>query len=158
MFSDKNKRRGATAHDPAVTILTSNCQFNGKLYCKGASRIGGKIEGQVISEGLLIIEEEAEVKANIIVDEVIVQGQISGTLQAHKRVELRETSRFQGEIVSPALIIREGAQFDGRAAMSNDTVDLEPANQETGNTAEPQLNPNNESANRRIPDVTIANN
>lgn len=155
MFSDKNKRRGATAHDPAVTILTSNCRFNGKLYCKGASRIGGKIEGQVISEGLLIIEEEAEVKANIIVDEVIVQGQISGTLQAHKRVELRETSRFHGEIVSPALVIHEGAQFDGRAAMSNDTVDLEPTND---STAEPQLNPNNESSNRRIPDVTIASN
>ena len=155
MFSDKNKRRGATAHDSAVTILTSNCRFNGKLYCKGASRIGGKIEGQVISEGLLIIEGEAEVKANIIVDEVIVQGQINGTLQAHKRVELRETSKFQGEIVSPALIIREGAQFDGRAAMSNDN--LEPAKQVTDdNTVEPQLSPNNEPSNRRIPDVTIA--
>ena len=154
MFSDKNKRRGATAHDPAVTILTSNCRFNGKLYCKGASRIGGKIEGQVISEGLLIIEEEAEVKANIIVDEVIVQGQISGSLQAHKRVELRETSKFQGEIVSPALIIREGAQFDGRAAMTSEA--LEPVDRDTANNAEPQLSPNNESSNRRIPDVTIA--
>lgn len=156
MFSDKNKRRGATAHDPAVTILTSNCRFNGKLYCKGASRIGGRIEGQVISEGLLIIEEEAEVKANIIVDEVIVQGQINGTLQANKRVELRETSRFHGEIISPALIIREGAQFNGRATMSTDTVELEPANRAMENTAEPQLNPNTESTNRGIPDVTIA--
>ena len=156
MFSDKNKRRGATAHDPAVTILTSNCRFNGKLYCKGASRIGGKIEGQVISEGLLIIEEEAEVKANIVVDEVIVQGQISGTLQAHKRVELRETSRFHGEIVSPALVIHEGAQFDGRAAMTSEA--LEPVNRDADNNAEPQLSPNNESSNRRIPDVTIASN
>ena len=54
VFSDKKqngKRRGATYHESAVTILTPGCHFSGKLYCKGSSRIGGRIEGEIVSEG-----------------------------------------------------------------------------------------------------------
>lgn len=155
--SGGKKRKGAVAGDPAVTILTSSCHFEGKLYCKGASRIGGRIQGKVISEGLLIIEEEAKMNAEIVVDEVVVQGQVSGKLRATKRVELRETSRFQGEITSPALIIREGAHFDGRVTMMGagaEVVDAaEPA------STEPELHPGHElpDSSGKIPDVTIVN-
>ena len=154
----KSKRKGAVAGDPAVTILTSSCHFEGKLYCKGASRIGGRIQGKVISEGLLIIEEEARLNAEIVVDEVVVQGQVSGKLRATKRVELRETSRFQGEITSPALIIREGAQFDGRVTMAETNTELADAKLADAGS-EPELHPGHElpDSGGKIPDVTIVN-
>ena len=47
--ANKNKRKGASAGGVAVTILTSGCHFEGKLYCKGASRIGGQIQGKIVS-------------------------------------------------------------------------------------------------------------
>lgn len=101
----------------AVTILTTGCHFNGKLFCRGSSRIGGKIEGQVVSEGLLIIEEEAVILAEVKADEVIIQGQVKGKLIATSRVELCDTCQFDGDISAPVLIIREGAQFNGRSTM-----------------------------------------
>lgn len=101
----------------AVTILTSGCHFSGKLFCRGSSRIGGKIEGQVVSEGLLIIEEEAVITAEIKADEVIIQGQVKGKLVATSRVELCDTCHFDGDISAPVLIVREGAQFNGRSTM-----------------------------------------
>ena len=51
--------------DFAVAIITEGCNFEGKLYCKGATRIGGKVDGEIISEGLLIIEE-GEIKKNVL--------------------------------------------------------------------------------------------
>ena len=48
------------------------------------SRIGGKIEGEVISEGTLI-EEDALVEAAIQAEEVIIQGQV-GQLEASDKV------------------------------------------------------------------------
>lgn len=101
----------------AVTILTSGCHFSGKLYCRGASRIGGRIEGQIVSEGLLIIEEEAIITAEIKAEEVIIQGRVDGKLHATGRVELSSSSFFAGDIVTPILVVREGAQFNGHSSM-----------------------------------------
>lgn len=160
MFSDakavhkkNSKRRGATVRDAAVTILTSGCHFEGKLYCKGTSRIGGKVKGTIISEGLLIIEEEAQLAANIVVDEIVVLGNVSGELRAKKRVELHPGSVFIGEISSPTLVVREGAQFDGRSVMAeacDKAVELpQPTN------SEPEVKPDKEEEVGSLPDVAI---
>lgn len=121
MFNDKkkqNKRRGASFHESAVTILTPGCHFNGKLYCRGSSRIGGKVEGEIVSEGVLIIEEEATINAAVKADEVIIQGKVCGRLHATGRVELTQSSQFEGDIITPSLVICEGAQFNGHTTMS----------------------------------------
>jgi len=115
--NDKSRRTGNPKDTNAVTILTSGCHFNGKLYTKGASRIGGKIEGFIVSEGLLVVEEEAEIFAEIKAEEVIIQGKVKGKLVASGRVELCPTAEFEGDITTSSLIIREGAQFNGRASM-----------------------------------------
>ncbi|MFK7872926.1 MAG: polymer-forming cytoskeletal protein [Oligoflexales bacterium] len=120
VFNDKKnsaKRRGANFHESAVTILTPGCHFNGKLYCRGSSRIGGRIEGEIVSEGLLIVEEEAHISACIQAEEAIIQGKVSGTLKASGRVELADRCCFDGDIITPALVIHEGAQFNGKTSM-----------------------------------------
>ena len=117
--SNAQKRRGASFHESAVTILTPGCHFNGKLYCKGSSRIGGKIEGEIVSEGLLIIEEEAMIIAKIKADEAVIQGQVKGRLEANCRVKLAASSRFDGDIITPSLVISEGAQFNGHTTMKS---------------------------------------
>lgn len=110
-------KKGASARDTAVTILTSGCHFEGKLYCRGSSRIAGKIEGQIVSEGILIVEEEAVIFANIVADEAVIQGRVRGRIEAKTRVELCSTCDFDGELVTPSLIVQEGARFSGRATM-----------------------------------------
>ena len=117
-------RKGAT-RDSAVTILTSGCHFSGKLFCRGSSRIAGRIEGQLVSEGLLIIEEEAVITADIQADEVIVQGRISGTLKANARVELAPSCSVDGDIEASQLTVHEGARFNGRCTMPEKVADAD---------------------------------
>jgi len=117
LAASKAQKKANSRDASAVTILTSGCQFSGKLYCRGSSRIGGKIEGQLISEGLLIIEDGAHVAAEIKAEEAIIQGYVQGKLHATGRVELAATSRFNGDIATPTLIVREGAQFNGQSTM-----------------------------------------
>ncbi len=114
---NKSSRKVETNRDTAVTILTSGCHFNGKLHCRGSTRIGGRIEGEILSEGLLIIEDEAVILANIRADEAIVQGRVKGRIEARNRIELCPSSHFEGDIVTPILIVQEGAQFNGRTIM-----------------------------------------
>lgn len=107
-----------TGKNNGVTILSSGSSFQGKLYCKHSSRIAGRVEGQIISEGLLIIEEGTLINADIKTDEVVIQGVVKGELQATGRVDLTKTSRFEGDITTPTLVIQEGAKFNGRCFMS----------------------------------------
>lgn len=124
---DQKKKRATSAlRDSAVTILTSGCHFNGRLLCRGSSRIGGKIEGEVVSEGLLIIEENAIIRADIKAEEAVIQGQVKGKLEAMGRVELCVTAQFEGDISTPVLVVNEGAQFNGRSSMPLEHQEKQP--------------------------------
>jgi cytoskeletal protein CcmA (bactofilin family) len=116
MFGQKTKKT-TYSNDNAVTILTSGCHFSGKLYCKGSSRIGGIIEGELVSEGLLIVEESAQIHADVKAQEVVIQGKVKGSLEATGLVELAKTAQFSGEIAARILSIKEGAQFNGQSRM-----------------------------------------
>lgn len=103
--------------DFAVTIITNGCHFSGKLYCKGSTRIGGKVEGEIISEGLLIVEEGAIINADARVEDIVIQGNFRGTVEATGKVELSTSCIFEGDIITTSLVILEGAQFNGRTTM-----------------------------------------
>jgi cytoskeletal protein CcmA (bactofilin family) len=118
--SSKKKSKEESRFDKAVTILTPGCHFNGKLYCRGSSRIGGRIEGEIVSDGMLILEETSIITAEIKTSEAIVQGKVKGHLTATERVELKPDCCFEGDIKTPVLIVHEGATFNGNCTMSKD--------------------------------------
>jgi cytoskeletal protein CcmA (bactofilin family) len=124
MFSSKSHQGNKTKKvmNPrdhhAVTILTNGCQFTGKFFCKGSTRIAGRIEGHIQSEGFLVIEEDATIHAEIKAEDTVIQGHVVGKIYASIRVELCPTCRVEGDIVTPLLVIKEGAQFNGHTTMA----------------------------------------
>jgi cytoskeletal protein CcmA (bactofilin family) len=132
------KKGGATTgkkdhpKDYAVTIITSGCHFSGKLYCKGSTRIGGKVDGEIVSEGLLIIEEEANISAEVKAEDIVIQGQFRGTVEAHGKVELSPSCVYEGDIITPVLVVQEGAQFNGRTTMDPNRIMDRHASHESG--------------------------
>ena len=125
-----NKSQGTQAkrsapvagRDGGVTILTAGCHFSGKLYCKGATRIGGTIEGEVIAEGLLIVEEDAVINAQVNAEEIVVHGRMEGNLSVQRKIELCATSDVQADVSTPNLIVHEGAMYNGRTTMKRAVI------------------------------------
>ena len=145
----------------SVTILTSGCHFNGRLYCRGSSRIGGRIEGTIVSEGLLIIEEGASIIGEIKAEEAVIQGHVKGKLEAKGRIELHNTARFEGDILTPVLLINEGAIFNGRASMTN-VASFEKGRSpqvvtpvKVVSEREPNAAPSEEDMARKMPEVNV---
>ena len=116
----KEKKTSQSRQKFGITIVTAGCHFSGKLFCKGASRIAGCIEGEIKSQGLLVIEQEALINAKIVAEEVIIRGKVQGTITASKRVEITAKASFKGNIHSPSLAIQEGAKFNGYS--SSDSI------------------------------------
>ncbi len=124
--NDKNnstgQKRPAAAKDGGVTILTAGCHFSGKLYCKGATRIGGTIEGEVIAEGLLIVEEDAVINASVKAEEIVVHGRVEGQISVQRKIEMCSTADVQADVATPNLIVHEGALYNGRTSMKRAAV------------------------------------
>lgn len=135
---DKSKR-GATAKDMGVTILTSGCHFSGKLYCRGATRIGGTIEGQVIAEGLLVIEDEAVVTGTINAEDVVVHGRIEGNVDGRHRIEMCATADVQADVSTPSLVVHDGALFNGRTTMKRAAKTLSSPDSKSSGKGTPHL-------------------
>ena len=89
--------------------------FSGEVSFRSMLRIDGHFSGQVTSQdGTLIVSTGAEVtKAVIKVAVAKINGTVEGDILASKELVLGRTANVKGKVAAPALIVEEGAQFNG---------------------------------------------
>jgi excisionase family DNA binding protein len=80
-------------------------------------QINGTFEGTLETKGNLSIGPRAQVKATIHGEAIIVGGSVTGTISATSRVELLDGARVTGKIISPRVIMQEGAVLQGSLEM-----------------------------------------
>lgn len=117
---DKNQ---AIANGPG-TIVGINVRLTGVLKDANDVVIYGQIEGEVISEKNVMVEENASVKGPITAEIITVSGSVNGSIVAKNRLEITPTGKVSGSITTKDLIIKSGAQFDGKSAMIKDKNDI----------------------------------
>jgi cytoskeletal protein CcmA (bactofilin family) len=92
--------------------------LNGEANFKGMLRVDGTLSGRVSSaDGTLIISTNGRVEANIEVAVAQIFGTVQGDIIASKRIEMGRVAKVTGNIQTPALIIENGALFEGSCRM-----------------------------------------
>lgn len=91
--------------------------INGRLSGSDEVVVFGSIEGNVVLENLLTVEEGGRVVADIDVVSIVVRGEVSGEVVARDVIELQEGSKVTGNLRAPRIIIQEGARFKGNIDM-----------------------------------------
>jgi cytoskeletal protein CcmA (bactofilin family) len=106
-------------NEPVIhALLGAGTRYEGKLFFDGRVRIDGAFEGEVLSEGVLIIGEEATIKGTIRVHTLIVfGGKVEGDIHATELVELHAPAQVRGDIRTQALFLDKGVHFDGSCVM-----------------------------------------
>ena len=102
------------------TILGAEASFEGKLFYRGNIRIDGHFRGEIDSEDTLILGEGAHVEGIIRVGTLIVRGVVRGHAHAKCKTELLKGGCFYGEITTKALVVEDGAAFDGSCKMTHE--------------------------------------
>jgi cytoskeletal protein CcmA (bactofilin family) len=100
------------------SLIGEHTHFEGTLKCEGAVRLLGSVQGEIQSNGTIIVEEKAHISARLTGAQVSIAGQVDGQIYCEGRVEIRPTGRVTGEISAGALIVQEGAYFDGNSKMA----------------------------------------
>ena len=91
-------------------------KFTGEVTFESMLRIDGNFSGQVnSSKGTLIVSAGARVTEAVInVAVAKINGTVEGEIRASKELVLGRTASVTGDILAPALIVEEGAIFNGR--------------------------------------------
>jgi len=100
------------------SLIGERTTFEGTLTCEGSMRVLGTVQGELQSKGTIYIEEKARVTARLSGSQVTVAGRVDGQIHCDGRVEIRPTGKVTGEIHAGALIMQEGAFFDGSSKMA----------------------------------------
>ncbi len=89
--------------------------------------IQGRIEGSVqLGQHHVTVGPDGRVKANISGRSVTVEGEVTGDLHGDEQVALRPTARVEGDIVSPRVVLDDGASFRGSIDMSKQSRPAHP--------------------------------
>lgn len=93
--------------------------LSGEINFRGMMRVDGKVTGRVASDdGTLIVSSGGRVEAEVAVVVAKISGEVTGDITATERVELGRTARVSGNIQTPALVVEDGAIFEGNCRMS----------------------------------------
>jgi cytoskeletal protein CcmA (bactofilin family) len=128
-FTDNSKRPplpsdstrpGQPTGTRTTTVLTSDCEFKGALAFSGELELHGRLEGTIESEGgALTVGEQALIKAEIKVNDVLIYGKVQGNIYATGRIELRGKAEVYGDLHSNRLAMDDGVVFVGRSNALN---------------------------------------
>lgn len=120
------------ARDEINAFLGAGTNYQGKLHFQGAVRIDGNFQGEVVSDGTLVVGQEAVVEGQIKVGQLVLSGNIQGEVEAKSKVVLHKTANLQGNIRTPVLVVEEGAVLEGQLLMGS--LDAAPKESSTTNS------------------------
>lgn len=109
----KDKERKRDYDEQKITgFFDKDTRFKGELSFKGSFRIDGHFQGTIISDSMLVIGEQGKVEADIQVGYIVINGESKGTIRAEDKVEIHSRGRVFGSIITPKLVVEEGAYLE----------------------------------------------
>jgi len=110
-------KKNGFSGDDNITLLARGVQLRGEIRVEGTVRIDGRLEGDIYTNGQVIIGEEGLVQGTIAAGVVVSSGRIKAKVTASERVQLLKTAVLIGEIHAPVLMMEEGAKLQGSTDM-----------------------------------------
>jgi cytoskeletal protein CcmA (bactofilin family) len=96
-------------------------EITGEVVFADRFQVDGKVSGRVNSEGgTLIIGETGLIEAAVDVAICVIYGSLQGDLTARSKVEIRKSGKVHGDVITPNLLVEEGAMFNGVIRMGQE--------------------------------------
>ncbi len=103
-----------------TTVLADDLDIKGTIRFKSSLMIKGTFEGEIFSDGLLIVGAASKVAATVTTKNLISHGELRGDVTASERVVLKETAVHTGNITTPNIVIESGSVFNGSCTMKKE--------------------------------------
>jgi cytoskeletal protein CcmA (bactofilin family) len=104
----------------SFSVIDRFSRFDGDFVAERDLRVEGNVKGSIECHGTLFIAEGAVVSAKVTAENITVAGDLSGETRCRGKLHLLPTGRVRGRVSTAALVITEGAIYEGELAMAED--------------------------------------
>lgn len=107
--------------DAAKATIGPTLVVKGDLSSDEDLVIAGEFEGSIdVSNVTLTITASGRVHADVKANVVEIEGEVAGDVNGLDKVVIAKTGRMEGNIISPRVILDDGAKFRGRIDMNSE--------------------------------------
>jgi cytoskeletal protein CcmA (bactofilin family) len=92
-------------------LVAEGASYDGAIHFRGALRLDGCVAGSIRGSGILFISETASVTGRVCVDQLVLEGQLEGTVTVVKDAILSASSSLDGALKAASLRLEEGASL-----------------------------------------------
>jgi cytoskeletal protein CcmA (bactofilin family) len=117
----------SVAGSSSKNVLASDVEIKGTIKFESELIFDGKIDGEILSEGALVIGKNAEVRGEVKTKSVTVHGTVLGNITVTERAELKSSSQLTGDLTAARIVIEEGATFIGKSEVTPNRAALRTA-------------------------------
>jgi cytoskeletal protein CcmA (bactofilin family) len=111
------QKRGSTKNDAeALSVIAAGMRLDGHLQSSGVVKVAGTVHGNVSADSQVLVAKGGRVDGDVHAREAVLDGEVMGSIVAEERVEIQSSAVIQGEIVTPRLMVHEGAVLDVQVA------------------------------------------
>ena len=105
------------------TTIGADASFKGHLKFEKGACLLGKFEGEISSKGELVVAEGAKINAEVQVENIRIDGELRGNLNAVNKVHLSASGHVEGDIHASRLEVAEGAVLIGQCTVGTNGKD-----------------------------------
>ena len=113
----ESTRRFTDQTSTSSTVIGRGIHVEGEITGSAPIEVWGSIEGKAGTEGLFWVREGGKVDGEIAATNIVVEGEVEGTISARDKAELRSNCKVQGDLSAKTVAIAEGSFFEGRVHM-----------------------------------------
>ncbi len=113
-------RISENAEEKMTTVIADDLHIKGTITFATSLMIKGTLEGEIISEGLLVVGPTAKINATIVTKSLVSHGEIKGDVTASEQVVLKQTAVQTGNITTPYIVVENGSAFNGSCVMKRE--------------------------------------
>jgi cytoskeletal protein CcmA (bactofilin family) len=100
-----------------IAFVGKGVEFKGVITYDGTVRIDGLMEGEIHTDGILLVGADAVITAKVTAGTIISQGKITGDVVAAERIKLLAPAVIHGSVKTPILSMEEGVLLNGTCEM-----------------------------------------
>ena len=117
-------------------IIAQDTKIVGDIISKGAFRIDGQVEGNIRTQGKVVVGKSGYVNGTIEGTNADFEGSFSGKLKLSGTLSLKSTAYIQGEVEVGKLAVEPGATFNAVCNMKGAVKELNKGEQQQKPTTE----------------------
>ncbi len=107
-----------------LNLISAGTVFEGKLKTPGSIRVDGKVIGDIVATQNISVGTSGEVEGSLTAASVTIGGKLKGSVAAQEKLVFESKAVVRGDIRAAKLVVDEGAQFDGKCAMTAESKQM----------------------------------